>query len=96
MESGHETEDNDIDINEPAFPCEWTEETEELKGTMVKRKFGTTGMALRDYFAAKALAGMMVHEQNQICVANGTDNHVLSLVESAYRVADAMLEARTK
>jgi len=89
MESGHETENNGIDKNEPAFPCEWTEETEELKGLMVKRKFGTTGMTLRDYFAAKVFAGLV--GQNIL-----TKERYDFIATISYSAADAMLEARSK
>lgn len=53
------------------------------------------GMDLRDYFAAKALAGMS---------ANPNDDHnpyqeeyeeyAKNIAESAYQLADAMMEAR--
>lgn len=51
----------------------------------------TAGMTLRDYFAAKALQGMMS--------ANGDSNGYLEYVEkavatNAYKLADAMLKAR--
>lgn len=44
------------------------------------------GMTLRDYFAAKAMQGMM---------ANGEANP-FSITEAAYIIADCMLKARTK
>lgn len=40
------------------------------------------GMSLRDYFAGQALISMVGHSVN--------------IAEEAYKVADAMLEARTK
>lgn len=43
------------------------------------------GMTLRDYFAAKALQGMMVDVQ--------IPNYVY-IAETAYEMADAMLKAR--
>ena len=43
------------------------------------------GMTLRDYFAAKALQGML---------ADGKGWEQEEIVETAYRVADAMLRAR--
>jgi hypothetical protein len=61
----------------PAFPCEkqtnWT----------------SAGMTLRDYFAAKAMQGILT--------ATLTPNTVWSqdeAAETAYNVADAMLKAR--
>ncbi len=43
------------------------------------------GMTLRDYFAAKAMQGML---------ADGNDWVATDIAETAYRVADAMLCAR--
>jgi hypothetical protein len=53
----------------------------------------TTGMTLRDYFAAKAMQGMLS--------ANGDSNGYLEYEEetvaaNAYKLADAMLRARSK
>lgn len=47
----------------------------------------TTGMTLRDYFAAKALQGMLAS-----CSAG--NNGVESYAREAYAFADAMLRAR--
>ncbi len=44
-----------------------------------------TGMALRDYFAAKAMQGLLASEVNAPLEAFAT---------RAYEVADAMMEAR--
>ena len=43
------------------------------------------GMTLRDYFAAKAMQGMMVEVEQPRC-------HYIA--EVSYKMADAMLEAR--
>jgi hypothetical protein len=43
------------------------------------------GMTLRDYFAAKAMTGLLTAE------IVGSDDHV---AETSYRIADAMLKAR--
>lgn len=51
---------------------------------------GCEGMSLRDYFAAHALIGVMIVHPN---------NHSYSedaMAADAYRLADAMLEARKK
>ena len=53
----------------------------------------TYGMTLRDYFAAKAMQGMIS--------ANGDSNGYLEYEEetvaaNAYKLADAMLKARSK
>ena len=66
---------SDINTGGPAFP------------------FGTAfaGMTLRDYFAAKAMQGMLANPklQKQILTAGQS-----WIEESAWAVADAMLEAR--
>ena len=47
----------------------------------------TQGMTLRDYFAAKAMTGLLTAE----IVGKYSKEHV---AEIAYRIADAMLKAR--
>ncbi len=44
------------------------------------------GMTLRDYFAAKAIQGMMADHTR--------DNYPEELAEHAYKIADAMMKAR--
>ena len=46
------------------------------------------GITMRDYFAAKAMQGVLSSPTNPASFA--------SLAEWAYKVADAMLEARSK
>ena len=46
-----------------------------------------TGMGLRDYFAAKAMTGLLTAE----IVGEYSNDHV---AEISYRIADAMLKAR--
>jgi hypothetical protein len=55
------------------------------------------GMDLRDYFAAKAMQGLIAHEERakQLGSHNLGDFDVRVAV-CAYRYADAMLEARGK
>ena len=48
---------------------------------------GTDGMNLRDYFAAKAMQGYVSKK-----LIDGFDEDVIS--EMAYKIADAMMEAR--
>lgn len=53
------------------------------------------GMSLRDYFAAKAMQGMMsAHNQNGEWTGCGDIKMNEILSETAYSVADAMLKAR--
>jgi hypothetical protein len=56
--------------NPPAFPC---------------GEYTSTGMTLRDYFAAKAMQGMMVDTEIPNCT---------HIAKESYRMADAMLKAR--
>ena len=70
----------------PAFPCDLTAYDEEVVENF-------QGMTLRDYFAAKAMQGMIS--------ANGDSNGYLEYEEetvaaNAYKLADAMLKARSK
>ena len=62
--------------NEPAFPYVCDADFE----------YGT-GMTLRDYFAAKAMTGLLTAE----IVGEYSNEHV---AEISYRIADAMLKAR--
>jgi hypothetical protein len=68
---------NNTNTGGPAFPC-----PRYFKG------IGPDGMTLRDYFAAKAMQGLL---------AGITPTTVWShdeVAETAYNVADAMLKAR--
>lgn len=51
--------------------------------------FTNEGMSLRDYFAGQALANLNLQ-------AHVAKPAATSLAKSAYEIADAMLEARTK
>jgi len=62
--------------NPPAFPND-----------AVKDPFDKAGMTLRDYFAAKAMQGMLSENSG---IRYPTDE----LVDFAYKVADAMMKAR--
>ena len=70
----------------PAFP--------RLKQDEQYKTFtSTVGMALRDYFAAKALEGVFYPAiQNAINLDINVD--CLNLAQMTYKMADAMLEAR--
>ena len=49
-------------------------------------------MTLRDYFAAKAMSGILAHLENHM--ERFLDLHDEDIAKFAYRQADAMLEAR--
>lgn len=48
------------------------------------------GMDLRDYFAAKAMQGMLTNQPLRVDVILNGD----SLAQSSYQIADAMMKAR--
>ena len=60
------------------------------------RKYGTDrGMTLRDYFAAKAMQGMFANpEDGHDADLETYDEYVKEISRCAYKMADAMLEAR--
>ena len=65
----------------PAFPTVYAN----LEG-----HYGTTGLSLRDYFAAKAM-------QSLVSAFLGDQLKVIANIEStAYQIADAMLDERAK
>lgn len=51
---------------------------------------GTTGMSLRDYFAAKAMTAILTHKD---AFENAGET---AIARMAYNQADAMLEARSE
>jgi hypothetical protein len=70
----------------PAFPVLHT-----IDGNWAKEPLSEfRGMTLRDYFAAKAMAGVLASADP----GDETDQPVLA--KWCYRMADAMLEERTK
>jgi hypothetical protein len=65
----------------PAFPCE---------GGPNSGLHADSGMTLRDYFAAKVLASPMLERRISVFGQNP-----LAIAEEAYKIADAMLTARS-
>jgi hypothetical protein len=53
---------------------------------LVQKGYPVTGMSLRDYFAAKAMQGMLSCDKSKGMFED--------FAQSAYKMADAMLEAR--
>jgi hypothetical protein len=68
----------DTNTGGPAFPT-----------TEVAMMRSLQGMTLRDYFAAKAMQGLLVATVTPITVWSQND-----VAETAYKMADAMLKAR--
>ena len=69
------SEQQQIDNGGPAFPLNWDKQGE----------FWAFGMTLRDYFAAKAMQGLLASEVNA---------PIQDFAKTAYEMADAMLKAR--
>ncbi len=63
----------------PAFPC-----------APSSTHFSASGMTLRDYFAAKAMVGILANDSDP------SPEQVPHIVASAYILADAMLSQREK
>lgn len=70
----------------PAFPCEGGNKF--ISGKEIRRTLPSSGMDLRDYFAAKAMQGLLT--------SGGDFEKFSHLATDAYSIADAMLAQRTK
>jgi hypothetical protein len=71
----------------PAFPhTEYSEHSEQARAM----NWQASGMTLRDYFAAKAICGMLADHNVKL----NDENMVRHTAELAYEVADAMIAAR--
>lgn len=73
-----------------AFPCEGGRKT--VVGNELRKTLPSDGMTLRDYFAAKALAGFAAHTKGARIKVGETGAQANARL--AYEYADAMLEAR--
>jgi len=74
-----------VNTGGPAFPCE--------QGNTPDGCWNQTfesGMSLRDYFAAKAMQGILANPRRDFLI-NATE-----ITQQAYQVADAMIKARSK
>ena len=77
---------SDKPSNPPAFPCESFGHMNGKETTIP-----TNGMTLRDYFAAKAMQGICAsRDEAGVLIAHGYE----WIASEAYKIADAMLEAR--
>ena len=80
--------------NEPAFPHPRIVLTGKDREVIVNP---SEGMSLRDYFAAKAMQGMVsAHNQDGEWTGCGDKKMNKIVVEIAYSIADAMLSEREK
>lgn len=69
----------------PAFPCEFVQHQRGEVGNNTPIMARSSGMTLRDYFAAKAMQALLT--------VDGT-THFPQRAMEAYQMADAMLAAR--
>lgn len=83
------SDNNSKPNNPPAFPAPYSkvkvsEDLNLINGAQ-------TGMSIRDYFAAKAMQGIVTDPG-----FNATGKHVYEqlVAETSYKIADAMLKAR--
>ncbi|WP_312905430.1 hypothetical protein [Stutzerimonas nitrititolerans] len=70
----------------PAFPNEGGHKF--VSGNEIRKTLPSSGMDLRDYFAAKAMQGLLT--------GGGDFEKFSHLAADAYAIADAMLVARAK
>lgn len=75
----------------PAFPARPREQM--MGGTI---SAANEGMSLRDWFAGRALAGDAANNEEGCFSHKTSDAQLLNQAQLYYRIADAMLAARTK
>ncbi|MDE2469740.1 MAG: hypothetical protein KGL35_13630 [Bradyrhizobium sp.] len=73
-----------INTGGPAFPLGTSEHVDGVH-------YAEAGMTLRDYFAAKAMSGLILNEADTDFSEIDVDKGLANL---SYRIADAMLAAR--
>lgn len=54
------------------------------------------GMSLRDYFAAKAMQGMLAYPGDEVRGSHHNNNDAEGVAQMSYAYADAMLAERAK
>lgn len=85
---------NKFDDGGPAFPCDPFIASKPGNETVAKRL--AEGMSLRDYFAAKAMQGMLAYPGCESRGSHHNNNTTDGVAEMAYDYADAMLRARSQ
>lgn len=81
-EAGMNKMQKELKFNEPAFPSGFVEDENEQVSAL------HNGLSVRDYFAAKALQGLLSK--------HGMPRFSSEFAEGAYQIADAMLQERIK
>ena len=77
----------------PAFPCEGGRTV--MSGNAMHKTLPSDGMTLRDYFAAKALPGLLATCEREPGGATSSLS-ASALAAASYEMADAMLLERAK
>ena len=77
-----------IETGGSAFPCEGGNKF--ISGNEIRKTLPSSGMTIRDYFAGQELSKM-----NAVACCDIPDAYARQ-AEHCYRMADAMLAARTK
>lgn len=99
-----ETQANRIDDGGVAFPLPvaYDQELRQLRDITDYYRDGS-GMSLRDYFAAKAMAGMLSYDDGSMCASKDPEGiererreYADGIANAAFRIADAMLRERAK
>lgn len=75
-----------------AFPCDSIVERDD-NGHMHGKEISSGGMTLRDYFAAKAMAGWLA-SYPESCTHPIVAGNADEVAKHSYMLADAMLKAR--
>lgn len=82
----------------PAFPCDPFIASKPGNETVAKRL--AEGMSLRDYFAAKAMQGMLADRETILAFANNAHREMVGpndlMATASYGMAEAMLRARSQ
>lgn len=82
------------DKTRPAFPCKQLLDIDPDTGR--GKEFNSSGMSLRDYFAAKCMQGDFAAKSDEVRIYSHhlTDEQLDNIANFYYRLADAMLKAR--
>jgi len=81
---------NTEDTQKPAFPCDWI--CADSMGQQVVRE-QHFGLTIRDYFAAKAMNGMICQIFSEAAKSRKDPDEVAKvLAHASYRMADAMIK----
>lgn len=83
-----------IETGGPAFPCEGGNKF--ISGNEIRRTLPSSGMTLRDYFAAKAMQTLLSRDHLAHAYMSPGSEPMVDLPRAAWAWADAMLAARTK